>query len=198
MRNTHLTMGIASAVAFTNPTTVPECLVAVMGGVIGGLICDIDIWDNGFKPRRFFEKFIAIKITAVLLLFDFIFRLGICEYIFHRNKQFLMIGGILFGILCLIGMKSAHRTFTHSFTGLVLFSIAFWFLYPPIVYSFMFGFLSHIVLDLLNKKKIRLFYPKEFGLCFGICYADGIINTVFMYIGALVAVVFLVKGLFFN
>lgn len=198
MRNTHLTMGIASAVAFTNPKTVSECLVAVMGGVIGGLICDIDIWDNGYKSRNFFERFIAVKITGIILLFDFLFKMGTCEYILNRNKKFLLIGGILLGVLCFIGIKSAHRTFTHSFTGLALFSIAFWFIYPPIVYSFMFGFLSHMLLDLLNKKKIRLFYPKKFGLCFGVCYADGIVNTILMYIGTLVSFLLIVNSLFFK
>ena len=79
MRNTHLAMGIASAVAVTRPNTVPECLVAIMGGVIGGLLCDIDLLGNGYKSRNFFERFIAVKITAIILLIDFIFKMGICQ-----------------------------------------------------------------------------------------------------------------------
>ncbi len=198
MKKTHLTIGIASAIAVTNPETVAESLVAIMGGVIGALICDIDLLDNGYKNDNFFEKFIAVKITGIILFVDFLLKTGICEYILNRDKTFLMIGGILFGILCLVGIKSAHRTFTHSFTGLLLFSIAFWFVYPPIVYSFMIGFLSHIVLDFLNKKKIRLFYPSEFGLCLGFCYADGIVNTILMYIGTIASVLLMLNCLFFQ
>lgn len=197
MRNTHLAMGIASAVAVTRPDTVPKCLVAIMGGVIGGLLCDIDLFGNGYKSRKFFERFIAVKITAIILLIDFVFKMGICQFILERDRQFLTAGGILFGVLCLFGIRSAHRTFTHSITAMLLFSLAFWLIYPPIVYSFMIGFLSHVILDLLNKKKITLFYPKDFRFCFGLCYADGIINQLLLYVGILLSVLLIVVGLFF-
>ena len=197
MRNTHLSMGVASAIAVTQPNNVSECLVAIMGGVIGGLICDIDILDNNYKNGKLSEKLIAVKITAVILIFDFLFKMGICEAVFSRDRRFLGTGGILFGLLCLFGIRSAHRTFTHSITGMLLFALAFWFIYPPIVYGFMAGFLSHIILDLLNKRKITLFYPKKFRLCFGICYADGIANKVLMYIGIVLSVLLMINSLFF-
>lgn len=198
MKKTHLTIGIASAVAITHPEIVSECFVAIMGGAIGGVICDIDILDNDYKNNDFFERFLVVKMTGIILLLDFLLQTGICEAILNRDKRFLLIGGVLFSVLCLIGIHSAHRTFTHSFIALILFSAALSLIYPPIVYSFIIGFLSHLMLDLLNKKKIRLFYPSDFGLCFGLCYANKIANTIFMYIGTIATVLLVLNGLFFH
>uniref|UniRef100_UPI004055AC90 metal-dependent hydrolase n=1 Tax=Agathobacter sp. TaxID=2021311 RepID=UPI004055AC90 len=198
MKKTHLVVGIASAMAITNPKTVPECFAAIIGGTIGGLICDIDISDNDWKNNSFFEKFTAAKITAIVLCLDFLLQTGICAYMLNRNKEYLLIGGVLFSLFYLAGVHSTHRTFTHSFAGLFLFSVSFYFIYPPVVYSFAVGFLSHIILDLLNKKKIRLFYPSEFGVCLGLCYADGIVNAVFMHIGTIAMVLMFFHSLVFQ
>lgn len=43
LRKTHISIGIATALAFIRPTTVPSCLFAVMGGAIGGWLPDIDL-----------------------------------------------------------------------------------------------------------------------------------------------------------
>ena len=43
LRKTHISIGIATALAFISPTTVPSCLFAVMGGAIGGWLPDIDL-----------------------------------------------------------------------------------------------------------------------------------------------------------
>lgn len=198
MRNTHLTIGIASAIAITNPKTVTESLTAIIGGVIGGLICDIDLLDHGYKNKKFFERFIAVKLTTIILFIDLVFQFGICEFILNRDRILLMIGGIVFTIVSFIGIKSPHRTFTHSFLGLLLFSLAFWFVYPPMVFAFAIGFLSHMLLDSFNKKKIRLFYPKEFGFCLGFCYADGAINKFLFYIGMIIMGVLLLNCLVFQ
>lgn len=188
MGKTHLTMGMASALVMTNPQTIQECFVAIAGGAIGGIICDIDILDNDYEKDVWNVQLIATGITAIGLIADFLLKNGICEYILE-NRESSLRGGILFAVLWIIGVKSKHRSFTHSFLALVLFSAVLGLIYPPIVNSFAIGFLSHLILDLLNKKKIRLFYPMDFGLCFGLCYADGIANKFFMRVGWFVCVI---------
>ena len=39
---THLALGVAAAAAVLQPSTVPECLTAVLSGAVGGVLCDID------------------------------------------------------------------------------------------------------------------------------------------------------------
>ena len=195
MRNTHIAMGVASAVAITNPSNISECLVAVMGGAIGGVIGDIDIMDSDYKNDDFFEKFIGIKIAGMILFLDFLLQAGICEYIINRNRTLVIAGGIAFCILCVVGIRSAHRTFTHSLLGLFLFSAALSFLYPPVVISFAIGFVSHIVLDLLNKKKVRILYPSKYKTCLGLCYANKKLNTILMYVGTISSALLILKCL---
>ena len=66
-----------------------------------------------------------------------------------------IIGGVGFVVLWFIGFFSDHRTFTHSLTALSLFSLAVWLIYPPLLFGFVTAYLSHLLLDILNKKKMK-------------------------------------------
>ncbi|MCC8103522.1 MAG: metal-dependent hydrolase [Clostridiales bacterium] len=47
------------------------------------------------------------------------------------------------------------------------------------------GCLSHLLLDCLNKKPVRLLYPIKTGFCMRLCYADGAANKVLLWVGVL-------------
>lgn len=66
----------------------------------------------------------------------------------------------------------------HSFTALVILTIIVDFIFHDATLPFAIGMLSHILLDLLNMKKVQLFYPlkNKFGL--KLCSANGTVNTV--------------------
>ena len=196
MGKTHLAIGIASALVLMEPQTLSDCLVTIAGGAIGGVLCDIDILDNDYERDIFNVQSMAIGITAIVLVIDYFLQNGICTFI--SNNENALGGGILFALLCVIGYKSSHRSFTHSFFALFLFSIVLRWFYPPVVNSFAIGFLSHQLLDFLNKKKIRLFYPMDVGLCLGLCYADGIMNKLFMLLGWCVCSLCLLKFIMFS
>lgn len=40
--STHIAIGIVSSLAILQPKTIPQCLCAATGGMIGGMISDID------------------------------------------------------------------------------------------------------------------------------------------------------------
>ena len=191
MGKTHFAMGIASALVIMNPKTVSECLLTIVGGAIGGVLCDIDILDNDYEGDGRSIQFTAIGMAVIGLLIDFLLKNGIWEYIYENNTS--IEGVVLFLILWIIGVKSRHRTFTHSLFALSLFSLALFLIYPPIVSGFAIGFLSHILLDLLNKRKIQLFYPMDFRLCFNFCYADGFVNKALMYVGGWFSILFVIR-----
>ena len=55
---------------------------------------------------------------------------------------------------------------------------------------FAIGFLSHIGLDLLNKKPVQVFFPvKSRRMCLGWCYANRLANKFLLALGVLGAVV---------
>jgi inner membrane protein len=53
---------------------------------------------------------------------------------------------------------------------------------------FAIAFLTHLILDLTNKKKMKLFWPSKQGLSLGLFTAQGWINQILFGVGSLTAV----------
>ena len=93
----------------------------------------------------------------------------ISEYI-HSIRG---IGAIAFLIFCVMGYLSSHREFTHYLVGLVCFTVSFMMLTDvKLGIWFGVGFLSHQLIDMLNKKKIRWLYPLPYDFARYICKAQ--------------------------
>lgn len=195
MGKTHLAIGIATSLVVMNPTNSKECVLAVVGGAIGGVAADIDILDNDYKHDALIGQLLALGISGIALLMDYVLKLGICQYMMGRNTVLIGIGVVAYLILLISGFISDHRTFTHSLIALLLFSLAIYFICPIIALAYFVGYFSHLLLDFLNKKKIPLLYPKGKGICFKLCYANKTANTVFMYSGLVLSAVFLINAL---
>lgn len=178
-----------------NPTNSKECILAIVGGAIGGVAADIDILDNDYKHDALIGQILSFGISGIVLLMDYVLKLGICQYMMGRNTILIGIGLFAYMILLISGFISKHRTFTHSVVALLLFSLAIYFICPIIALGYFAGYFSHLLLDLLNKKEIPLLYPKGKGICFKLCYANKTANTVFMYSGLVLSAIFLFNAL---
>lgn len=87
LAKTHITVGMAAALAVTQPTTVPALICAVAGGGLGGWISDIDV--RGNPDAREVLKSVP-SITAVLalsLVLDKLFDLGIVHPFFRARGR---------------------------------------------------------------------------------------------------------------
>lgn len=195
MSKTHLTVGVGSALATTLPFGPKSCLIAILGGVIGGILPDNDILDNDYTGDAVLGQVLAAFITGSILFIDKILKIGICNELFSRSLINLIFGITLFIALYIYGIFQEHRKFTHSFLALILYSFSIVCIYPPLVIPFMVGYLSHIIIDLFNKRKVLIFYPFKFGICFKLCYANKIGNKVLMYCGLILSCILLVYGL---
>lgn len=92
---------------------------------------------------------------------------------------------------------SSHRGFSHSLLALDLFAGSLWLIFPAMTVPFVITFVSHLILDILNKKSVRLLYPVEKGICLGWFYADRWANKLFATVGSvwlLVEVVLSLSG----
>lgn len=138
-------------------------------------------------------QLLALGITAITLGLDFFGKIGICNAVIE-NPILAIIGIAAFIIVYIVGMSSNHRTFTHSFLALFLYTVAVYLIYKPFSVPLAVAYFSHLVLDVLNKKKIPLFYPLKFGICLKLCYANKKANKVLMYVGFCIAAVLLVVG----
>lgn len=194
MGKTHMAVGLAVSLAVLRPESIGECILAIVGGTVGGVLADSDILDNDHRLDTFSVQFAAAAITAAGAGIDLILGLGICESI-AENYSRAITGGIVFAVLFVLGILSSHRTFTHSLTALLLYTAALGMICPALCPCFAVAYASHLVLDLTNKKRIPLLYPMKFGVCFKLFYADGLANRLFMTVGFAASAVLLGVGI---
>lgn len=188
MGKTHMIAGIGAAVMIAPPDTIEGCLQALLGGALGGLICDLDVQSSTYCRDARIVRNTALLSGAGILFLDWKWGTGIWNHIgSHLGSRQLLGLGIFLGVT-IMGKLSSHRSFTHSFLALGLLTAAFYFLYAPLIPYVAAGFLSHMVLDLLNKKPVEIFYPYKKGVCLRLFSADGLANRL-ICTGSLVFVV---------
>lgn len=194
MGKTHFAVGLAASLAVVSPATLPDCLTAVIGGCVGGVLADNDILDNDHRLASFSVQFVAAGVTALALTLDGFLNLGIVGSMMERQTA-ATAGMIAFAVLWLLGVFSAHRTFTHSLPALLLYTFTVYVIHPPLTVGFAAAYLSHLLIDLLNRKNLPLMYPLKSGFCFKMFYADGLANRLFFFIGSVVSAYLLTKGI---
>ena len=195
MSRTHLAVGVGSALTIMLPTEAKFCCAAVIGGLLGGIIPDNDILDNDYTGDAILGQVIGFGTTAGILFLDKILNIGLCNELFSRSTINLVFGLLIFIGVYIFGFFQEHRKFTHSFLAMIIYSFAVFCIYPPLIKPFIIGYSSHIFIDLLNKKKIQIFWPIETGICFGICYANKLGNRILMWGGFVVSCVLLIYSI---
>ena len=192
MSKTHISIGTACAlfVAFNHPSPGNACL-AIAGGAVGGILPDIDIVNNDKTGDAILGQVLATIIVIISFFIDKIFSFNAYST-FGNNKYLLYLGIFLFVVLYLYGMISEHRGFTHSVFALVSYSISILIIFIPILPFFMVGYFSHLLVDLLNKRGIQLFYPLKNKICLGLCYADKTANHLLMLLGMILTILLFV------
>ena len=113
-----------------------------------------------------------------------------CQYVIDNWS--VRIWGSLIGILLLLifGLYSKHRTFTHSFLALALFSGLVYLFCRPAAIPFAIGYVSHLVADIFNFAGLRLFYPFKWRPCLEVCRSDKIVNSVLFWTSLVIDVTF--------
>ncbi len=190
---THMVVGIAAALTITQPATIPELILSIGGGSFGALISDIDSGTSDSHRDADRITLLTGAIVAGALAMDYFFHAGIVDRILQNSGyEHIIIGVLLFIGICAFGKEQPHRSFMHSFLALVLLSSALSLILEKAVIYFSIGFLSHLILDVFNKRKLKLFYPSKKGIAFKLCSANGIVNTLLFKIGSSVCIINLV------
>lgn len=169
MFKTHAAAGIASAVFITHPDDIKSLFICGTAACIGSVISDVDVTTS--KSRKGLGKIIAIAgvAAAVTCVAEFLFKPGIFSYIQKNTSLMQVLMGIIFFIaVCIFGEHQPHRTFMHSIIGGILLTASVAVILPQCSMFFAIGFISHILLDLLNEKKVQLLYPSK-KLSFSLC-----------------------------
>lgn len=186
--HTHTAVGIAAALAVVPPKSMPELLVGIGAGALGGLICDIDVGTSKSHKRADLITMFAAVIVAAVIAADYFFHVGIRD-ILMTNETFaqMFFPAVVFIGICAYGKGTHHRTFMHSLVGMVLLTTCIGVALPIAAPYFGIGFLSHIIIDLFNKKKVWLLWPSSKGVCFKLCSSKGLVNKILFYAGTFVS-----------
>ncbi len=184
---THVAAGAAVGIFFAQPSTVSECLLAAGAGALGGYVCDVDINSSAGDGSLSGLALLGGAITVIAMIDK---GLGgqLATLLLARPLPALILGIAGLVALCLMGIASSHRTFTHSILGTLLFTFSVWIACPEAATPFGAGMASHVALDLLNKKDVNLFYPSSIGFCLGLAPANGRANDILFPLASLAAV----------
>ncbi|MDU2552975.1 MAG: metal-dependent hydrolase, partial [Staphylococcus epidermidis] len=68
-----------------------------------------------------------------------------------------------------------HRTFTHSLLFIIGISFLLYFIQTPMYYmvAIVIGMFSHVILDILTPRGVKLFYPLPFNIVSPIHFKTG-------------------------
>ncbi|MBQ3566322.1 MAG: metal-dependent hydrolase [Oscillospiraceae bacterium] len=194
---THMMVGIASTLLVTQPDSLTELLTASSAGAIGALISDIDVDSSSSHRDANKVIFLAAAVIAGAVAADYFANFGIIENVINNGSiAKIIVGILLFLVVCAFGKETPHRSFMHSFTALIILDAALILIYMPLTVYFTIGFLSHLVTDIFNKRKLKLFYPLKKGISFNLFHAKGVANTAFLIIGTAVTAIEVVVILF--
>ena len=196
MSKTHLTIGIAASLAAA-PATPEGLKYALIGGSIGSMICDIDRSSEGTVRDAGVGWLITAVVSAAAWMKESIVAgTGPTYRDLLSDPWKLICFAFLIG-LYLFAISGAHRGFSHSLLMLCCSFFFIFFISRRMSLFYAIAFLTHIILDVLNKRPVRVLYPMKKGFCLYWFYCDGTANNVLMLAGtaAVIALLFLKFGI---
>ena len=194
--STHIVCANALALAFIRPDNPTSLLLTLGAATIGGTISDIDVSDKDHKG--YIKSYIIITVISIVLLIisDIVFHIGINNWIIENSSYSkIIICFILSLFLCYFGYLNPHRSFLHSFLGIGLLILLCYISLGSVVIPFIIGIISHIFLDLLNKKGLWLFYPLKRKYSLKLCVYNGKVNN---YLFDIFSALFIIELIILN
>ena len=192
-KKTHVMCANLVSLYLMKPDSISELLITCGVASLGGLVPDVDLKDS--TSDKLFDRLMTSLITIVLMSFliKYFFDIDLYCKIKEYDIFSYLISVCLFIIIAYFGSKSSHRSFTHSILGLFIYTgILFYGFGFNVVIPYFVSHLSHIVLDLFNKKGIALFYPSKFRFCFDLCDSNGKVNKLLFILFSILIVLYLV------
>lgn len=193
-KKTHVMSANAIALCIMKPDSIQNLLITCGFATLGGLLPDVDLKDS--TSDKIFDRLMTSLITIIIMnfLLKHFLNIDIYEKIKELNIIYNYVISLFFFIIMgYLGSKFSHRSFTHSILGCFIYTfiLSYGFKNNALI-PFLCGFISHIILDLFNKKGIALLYPCKFRICFNLCEANGKINKLLFMLSSFLTVILLI------
>ena len=187
---------MAAALTMAAPDSIPEALPVITGASLGCLICDLDCDNPRERQDSSHWRIVMFAVAAATLFEDYHIDAGMWRSITQSGSYLWCAGIAVFALTCAFASVSSHRGFSHSLVALALEAFSLWLMFPTAAIPFVIAFASHLILDMTNKRPVRIFYPAKKGISFGWFYADRLANKVCAAIGSvwlILEVLFIVR-----
>ncbi|HIX77483.1 MAG TPA: metal-dependent hydrolase [Candidatus Fusicatenibacter merdavium] len=185
---THWAVGTAAALCLGQPANFREWVLCVGAAAVGSVICDVDVTTSDSRETLNRITVVAVLVAVAVGAAEAWWHLGIVRNFERESNLFrLIVGFAAFLAVCTFGKNQPHRSFMHSFAGWFLLGGITGLIYPAMTPYFSIAMLSHMAIDLLNRRNVRLLYPLKKGFSFRVCSADGLVNHVLFLAGAAVS-----------
>ena len=104
------------------------------------------------------------------------------------------LGPLAVGLVALAGLicaarLSTHRGFSHSLLALVGCAGATYLVCPPLAPYAALGFATHLALDALTYRGLRLFWPLRRGLSLRLCHTGGVVDACCLAVATLAIII---------
>lgn len=183
---THLAVGVAAAVIAAGPTAgLAGLALAAAGGAVGAVLPDLDVRDTAHPWRERLTRAGAAALLVAAIVYDAVRGGAIAQAALVRGVGPLALGVALFAALACAARLSAHRSFSHSLPALVGFAAAIHLVCPPLAPYVALGFATHLALDALNFRGLRLFWPLRTRLSLGLCKTGGVADACLLAVALL-------------
>ena len=192
---THFSVGMAAGLAICRTQSIEMLVAGTALAGFGGIISDIDVGTSSAYNKV--ERIIGLAMGTILgiVIADVFFHVGIYNRLMADSNIVRIITGIsVFLGICIFGMKQPHRSFMHSIVALFGLSFFVYMIFPDVAPYFGIGFASHIVIDALNGKREKLFWPVGKGFTLRLCSSDGIVNNLLFHISNLLILILILTS----
>ena len=175
---THLAVGAAAAMLAVGPDApVTTLALAAACGATGATLPDLDVRDTAHPWRERLTRTGAAALLVGALVLDAVNGASLARAVVARGAGALALGAVGLVALACAARLSAHRSFSHSFLALAGFTAATTLVCPPLAPSVGLGFATHLALDVLTYRGLRLFWPLPRCLSARLCRTGGVADA---------------------
>ena len=185
-----MTIGLASALAICDPRNIDQAAPVIIGAAVGSIICDMDSRDTSRIRDALYGRVIGAAVVGITVIWNAVQKGVFWETLMKIPLDRGLIGIVLFALSAVFAKKSGHRGYSHSLAALIIYAFALYMIDARFVLPFEIGFVSHILLDLTNRRPLKLFYPAKKGFCLKWFYSDRFANTVCLAVSCAYLAVF--------
>lgn len=175
---THLAVGAAAAMLAAGPAAgLTGLAVAAAGGAAGSVLPDLDVRDTAHPWQERLTRAGAAALLVGALVYDAVSGASLAREAMACGLGPLLLGAVGLVALACAARLSAHRSFSHSLLALAGFAAATYLVCPPLAPYLALGFATHLVLDALTYRSLRLFWPLPHGFSARLCKTGGVVDA---------------------